>query len=61
MADNERDKSISDLMHRAEEKTAIVTNLEVGSDGRITVPKKVRERYEIEEGDWVDCALFLEQ
>lgn len=41
------------------EDTAIVTDLTVGPDGRVFIPKKTRERYGIEEGDFVDAVLVV--
>lgn len=38
---------------------AIVTDLTVGPDGRVFIPKKTRERYGIEEGDFIDAVLVV--
>lgn len=42
------------------QETVAVTDLILGSDGRITIPKDTRERYDIEEGDYLDAVLVLD-
>lgn len=36
----------------------VVTDAVVKSDGRLTIPAETRERYGIEEGDYVDALLM---
>jgi len=35
-------------------------DLKVGAGGRITIPEQKRERYGIEQGDWVDATFIVE-
>ncbi len=36
-------------------------DLKVGAGGRITIPEQKRERYDIEQGDWVDATFIVER
>jgi hypothetical protein len=36
-------------------------DLKVGAGGRITIPEQKRERYGIEQGDWVDATFIVER
>jgi hypothetical protein len=51
--------------HKAEEladdddRLVIATDMKVQSDGRVSIDSATRERYGIEEGDYVDGVLVL--
>ena len=38
----------------------LATDLRVGASGRITIPESKRERYGIEDGDYVDAVFIVE-
>lgn len=40
-------------------ETVIITDWKVGTDGRLHIPKEKRERYNIEEGDYLDASLVV--
>jgi len=44
-----------------DQQVVVVTGLQVGTDGRLHVPKSTRERYDIGEGDYVDAVLVTDK
>lgn len=38
----------------------VIGSAQVGTDGRITIPNDERERYDIEDGEFVDAILILD-
>ena len=44
----------------SEDKTRVLaTDLRVGAGGRVTIPDEKRERYGIEQGDYIDAVVFV--
>lgn len=42
-----------------DDRLIVVTDAKVQSDGRISIPYETRERYGIEEGDYLDGVLVI--
>jgi hypothetical protein len=44
----------------ADKTKVVATDLYVGEAGRLTIPEEKRDRYDIQQGDYIDAILFLD-
>lgn len=54
--------TLNDIGERERSERAeivVLTDWRVGSDGRLHIPKDKREKYDIEEGDYIDAILRI--
>lgn len=51
----------TDAQHTDDTVEVEANDLKVGAGGRITIPEQKRERYDIEQGDWVDATFTVER
>lgn len=58
--DTDADETVESLVDPGE-KLVVLTDCQLGSDGRLTIPASTRERYELGEGDFVDAFLVVPQ
>lgn len=51
---------VTEAVQTKDDNILVLDSARVKSGGRITIPAEMRERRGIEEGDWVDAILILE-
>jgi AbrB family looped-hinge helix DNA binding protein len=57
--DNDTEET-TDALAEPDSEQVVITDWQVGSDGRLTIPAEKREKYDIVEGDYVDAVLVTE-
>lgn len=50
---------VPDVPESDEKVRVVATDLRVGASGRVTIPEEKRNRYGIEQGDYIDAVLFV--
>lgn len=60
MAVNDETSHMVDELDDNNHKRVLATDLRVGASGRLTIPEGKRERYGIEQGDFIDAVFIVE-